>query len=76
MGNRPVTKWTVLLEFRTDHPPFEVTVDAETKLEAVIAAEESCIAAGYADAELRSITTWPIVNWLKKEVGHAPRREI
>jgi len=44
-------------------------VDADKKLDAVIAAEEACIAAGYADAELRSITTWPIVNWLKKEVA-------
>ena len=64
-----MTKWTVLLEFRTDHPPFEVVVDAERKLDAVIAAEEACIAAGYADAELRSITTWPIVNWIKREVA-------
>jgi hypothetical protein len=64
-----MTKWTVLLEFRTDHEPFEVVVEADKKLDAVIAAEEACIAAGYADAELRSITTWPLINWIKKEVA-------
>ena len=69
MGNRPVTKWTVLLEFRSDHPPFEVVVDAERKLDAVIAAEEAAVAAGYADAELRKITTWPLVNFIKREVA-------
>jgi hypothetical protein len=54
-------KWTVLLEFRHDVPAFEVTVDAETKRDAIILAEEAAVAAGYADAELRSITTWPLV---------------
>ena len=67
MGAHSVTKWGVLLEFRTDHPPFEVVVDAEKKLDAVIIAEEAAVAAGYADAELRSITTWPLVKWLKDE---------
>ena len=64
-----MTKWTVLLEFRTDHEPFEVVVEADKKLDAVIAAEEACIAAGYADAELRSITTWSVINWIKREVA-------
>ena len=54
-------RWGVLLEFRTEHPDFEVIVDADKKLDAVIAAEEAAIAAGYADAELRKITTWPIL---------------
>jgi hypothetical protein len=62
-------KWGVLLEFRTDHDPFEVVVPAETKQEAVILAEEAAVAAGYADAELRSITTWPLVNFIKREVA-------
>ena len=62
-------KWGVLLEFRTDHPDFEVIVPADTKLDAVIAAEEAAVAAGYADAELRKITTWPLINWIKKEVA-------
>ena len=64
-----MTKWTVVLEFRTDHPPFEVVVDADKKLDAVILAEEAAVAAGYADAELRTITTWPLINWVKKEVA-------
>ena len=64
-----MTKWTVVLEFRTDHPPFEVVVEADKKLDAVILAEEAAVAAGYADAELRKITTWPLVNWIKKEVA-------
>ena len=64
-----MTKWGVLLEFRTDHEPFEIVVDADKKLDAVIAAEEACIAAGYADAELRSITTWSVINWIKREVA-------
>ena len=63
-----MTKWTVVLEFRTDHPPFEVVVEADKKRDAVILAEEAAVAAGYADAELRTITTWPLVNWVKKEV--------
>ncbi len=64
-----MTRWTVVLEFRTDHPPFEVVVEAEKKLDAVIMAEEAAVAAGYADAELRTITTWPLINWVKKEVA-------
>ena len=64
-----MTKWTVVLEFRTDHPPFEVVVEADKKLDAVILAEEAAVAAGYADAELRTITTWPLINWAKKEVA-------
>jgi hypothetical protein len=64
-----MTRWTVVLEFRTDHPPFEVVVDADKKLDAVIAAEEAAVAAGYADAELRTITTWPVINWIKREVA-------
>jgi hypothetical protein len=57
-----MTKWTVLLEFRTDHPAFEIVVEADKKLDAVIAAEEAAVAMGWADAELRSITTWPLFN--------------
>ena len=64
-----MTKWTVVLEFRTDHPPFEVVVEADKKLDAVILAEEAAVAAGYADAELRKITTWPLVNFIKREVA-------
>jgi hypothetical protein len=64
-----MTKWSVLLEFRTDHPPFEMVVEADTKLQAVIAVERAALEAGYADAELRSITTWPLVRWLKDEVA-------
>ena len=64
-----MTRWTVLLEFRTDHPAFEIVVEADKKLDAVIAAEEAAVAAGYADAELRSITTWPLINRIKKEVA-------
>ncbi len=64
-----MTKWTVLLEFRHDVPAFEVTVDADKKSDAIIIAEEAAVAAGYADAELRSITTWPLVRWLKDEVA-------
>ena len=64
-----MTKWTVVIEFRTDHPPFEVVVDADKRLDAVIMAEEAAVAAGYADAELRKITTWPLVNFIKREVA-------
>jgi hypothetical protein len=63
------TKWTVLLEFRHDVPAFEVTVEADKKADAIIIAEEAAVAAGYADAELRSITTWPLINWIKKDVA-------
>jgi hypothetical protein len=56
-----MTKWTVLLEFRTEHPAFEMVVEAETKLDAVIAVERLAVDNGYADAELRTITTWPLV---------------
>jgi hypothetical protein len=56
-----VTKWNVLLEFRTEHPAFEMVVEAETKLDAVIAVERAAVDNGYADAELRTITTWPLV---------------
>ena len=64
-----MTKWSVLLEFRTDHPPFEMVVEADKKLDAVIAVERAAVAAGYADAELRSITTWPLINWIRKDVA-------
>jgi hypothetical protein len=50
-------------------PAFEVTVEAERKADAIIIAEEAAVAAGYADAELRSITTWPLINWIKKDVA-------
>jgi hypothetical protein len=64
-----MTRWTVLLEFRHDVPAFEVVVEAAAKADAIRIAEEAAVAAGYADAELRTITTWPLINWIKKEVA-------
>ena len=53
--------WSVLLEFRHDVPPFEVTVDAPTKARAIVIAEEAAARAGWADAELRCISVWPVL---------------
>jgi hypothetical protein len=64
-----MTKWTVLLEFRHDVPAFELVVEADTKNRAILIAEEAAVRAGWADAELRTIKAWPLINWVKKEVA-------
>lgn len=53
--------WSVLLEFRHDVPAFEVIVDAPTKAKAIVVAEEAAARAGWADAELRCISVWPVL---------------
>ena len=57
-----MTKWNVLLEFRHDVPAFQVVVDAVAKADAIRIAEEAAARAGWADAELRCISTWPLIN--------------
>ena len=64
-----MTRWTVLLEFRHDVPAFEVVVEADTKASAIRIAEEAAARAGWADAELRCISTWPLVNRSKRDVA-------
>ena len=59
-----MTRWLVVLDFRMDVPSFEVTVDAKTKNEAVLLAEQAAVAAGWADAELRKVTCYPQVEWV------------
>ena len=55
--------WSVLLEFRHNVAPFEVTVDAPDKNGAIRIAEEAACRAGWADAELLRVTVYPQIRW-------------
>ena len=62
MGDDRMTKWNVLLEFRHDVPAFQMEVDAVSKADAIRLTEEVAAQSGWADAELRCISTWPLIN--------------